>query len=1273
MNSLPILLTTAAVVAISGIFVSATGNPNGTPPKNENTSTSSDSLNLPNERRVRPVPKPTPKNENTSNFFHKFKRGKAKGVSQPVPILNKAQNVTHTGSNVFEKERPKSTTSSPTPKTNPPPTLPTVSSTYIAPSSANSLISRTTTVLNPASKTSDFTDDIFQAALPPSLYLCISQFGNAGDAIKVHLQGFFEILYNKERSVDVNRLYKYGITSTVNNVSMELSSQPGKTDTKCNSEFLSSLDVFLRCYTAVFMVCDVVQRQYLLKNGFTKAIKDFTVFMNRDGKQFYKMLDLVRLKKPVRHQLCNSFIRYFQLLISSKMIADDFEEQIRNLFIEFELFLKNNKGKQDIKGSLVVGDVLTVGTTNIKDPQKTCSKYAYATGTNTKQPYIPSMMIAPFRIYITSMFQNAHRLLHPINQSNNEQVAAAVKSDLDLFWGFVEPAFKSFDDASKFCWDTLAGSSQGMSDGQMMNFTYLQYILNTHIFGNIEFALNHFEFVEQSKTLILEDSKTLLKAFFNFELARLNSPNSSSITLLPSINQPTPYDVISGPGISNSLNSIYEVMNRITKDDLLPTIAKKLSVMTDSLLAITNNLYFQESSEKEICLEKFKKIKYQIFIERQIVSSQNERTSQPPLSTPTPFLPQEPESVPQIVRENKQHEAQNSTEANGIEEKSFTSVLNTEAKESELLPMPLFVPPSHSTEPDNHQVPHNIYTLDTLQTVLPVALYRSISELPRAVRIKNSLLSFFCYLHSNIAFKTVTMKSMTDLITSHLENISMEASSQSDFKCNAELLSSLDAFLRCYTAVYMVCDANQRQYLIENGLTKSVNDFAIFLARSGQSFEELINFVVERKVETVTKEILYELGGSFIRYFKSLISTQLIAGEFESKVFDLCNVFEEFLKTQKSTQVIEGTVVFGDVLSIGFQNLKEVSPKYAFESSIESGSVYIPSMMISPFRVYITSLIQKYHRNTHRSMAEAAKSDVNLFWAIVEPAFKSFDDASQYSWKMMARTSKVISDIQLMHYSYLKYYLHTHILGSIELALNYFDCFKMNKALILNECTELLSAYFKLEMILLDSPCTTLLPSINQATPYDAISGPGISNIMNSIYNQMLNFLQHDIQPELAHEVSVMASVLSGMIDNLWFHESFETEIWSDKFLKIHHKLSSGEQIYLSQSGYDVEPYIPTIRTIRSTNFAIPNNYPVNGYYNDIHSNPAVQNPKPHIQYEDCNYNNSDNPDMGQSPTNTHGGSNNSSMGHPVFQAGISSSTSSQTSTKTQDGQSDSK
>ena len=669
-------------------------------------------------------------------------------------------------------------------------------------------------------------------------------------------------------------------------------------------------------------------------------------------------------------------------------------------------------------------------------------------------------------------------------------------------------------------------------------------------------------------------------------------------------------------------------------------------------------------------------------------------SSESPLSTPAPVLPVKPKSLPSQPAKGKKHPKAQST----------TSVLNPEAKEFKLTPIPLFVPPPiplFVPPPPFTQVSaqaaSKVFTVDDLQTVLPVALYGSIDALPRGAVIKKNLVGFFCHLHNNVVFKTTTMKSMTDLITFHLNNFSMEASSQSDSQCNTELLSSLDAFLRCYTAVYMVCDAGQRQYLIENGLTKSINDFIMFMSKSRMSLEDSINLVVDRKIKTITREVLYELGFSFIRYFRSLISAKMMTNEVESRFFTFCNVFEEFLKNKKSKQVTKSLVVFGDVLSVGFQNLKEVSPQFAFATRTESGPLYIPSMMIAPFRVYITSLIQKYHRSTRQPMAEAAKSDVNLFWAFVEPAFKSFDDASQYSWKMMSRTSQVASGVQLMHYNYLQYYLHTHILGNIELALDHIDCLKMNKTLILMESASLFNAYFKIEMILMDSPCTTLLPSINQPTPYNVISGPGISNIMNSIYNQMFGFLQHNLQPDLAHELSVMAGVLSTMTNNLWFEHPIEKDICSGNFLKIQHILSSGTQQFLPNQ--NVHSFGPTM--IIPTYFAIPL-YSADGYYNNTYSIPAEQIPNPQIQYENYNYNISSISHLGQSPANPHSGcytntskkssmgyntnsSNNSSMGynassssnssmeHPIIQAGISPSTSSQTSTNTQGGQSDSK
>ena len=138
-----------------------------------------------------------------------------------------------------------------------------------------------------------------------------------------------------------------------------------------------------------------------------------------------------------------------------------------------------------------------------------------------------------------------------------------------------------------------------------MHYTYLQYYLHTHIFGNIEFALNHFKILKQSKAKIIEDSKTLLIAYFKFELARLDSPNSTYITVLPAINLSTPYDVISGPGISTIMNSIYELMNQIPTNDLLPEMTNELIIITRVLSSMANSFWFPNASDKSLCSKRF--------------------------------------------------------------------------------------------------------------------------------------------------------------------------------------------------------------------------------------------------------------------------------------------------------------------------------------------------------------------------------------------------------------------------------------------------------------------------------------------------------------------------------------------------------------------------------------------------------------------------------------------------------------------------------------------
>ena len=627
MNSLPILFTAAAVVTISGVFVSAARNPNRPPPTNGKTQAITSNLKVPKKANV-PQPVPTvPKGKSTtraglsadaSEFMPPSVPRRPTQLGSIIPNSKATPTPTHKTTTPYPTPKtttypppthkstthpiPKTTTY-PTPKTTNYSALPTTSITSYVPNPSNSSASNPA---NPGSKS--FTNENLKVALPPALYRSISQLGSAD--INELLQSFFGSLHNRDSSDELKRVLKYILPHTVNKISKEVFNVVSQTGTKCNKEFLPSLDAFLRCYTGIYMVCSSENREYLRKNGFMKSIMDFTVFFDKDGKQFDKLLKMVekekaeRLNKESLYQLCFSFIRYFRLLISTEMMTNDFERQVMYLFHEFELFLKNNTSKQDVKSLAVYGDVLTLGNINLKDPQKVGRIFAYA----TDAAYIPSMLIAPFRIYITSMFQKAHRNFLPYDPNNNENVAEAAKSDIHLFWAFVEPAFKAFDDASKFCWNTLAGSSQGMSEGQLIHYTYLQYYLNTRIIGSIELALDHFGILKLSKAMILDDSKTLLSAYFGFEQARLDYPNSpyySQITVLPSINQPTPYDAISGPGISNIMNSIFEQMNNVSNFELLPEMVTELTVISRVLSSMANSFWFPHSNDKYLCSGNF--------------------------------------------------------------------------------------------------------------------------------------------------------------------------------------------------------------------------------------------------------------------------------------------------------------------------------------------------------------------------------------------------------------------------------------------------------------------------------------------------------------------------------------------------------------------------------------------------------------------------------------------------------------------------------------------
>ena len=584
------------------------------------------------------------------------------------------------------------------------------------------------------------------------------------------------------------------------------------------------------------------------------------------------------------------------------------------------------------------------------------------------------------------------------------------------------------------------------------------------------------------------------------------------------------------------------------------------------------------------------------------------------------------------------------------------------------------------------------FDMNDLQTALPPALYRSITELGYAGDlIKLGLQIFFCTLHNNSG-SSASLNGILSNLQYRVNRDSKAAITHTGAKCNDELLSSLDAFLRCYTAVYLVCDVENREYLRKNGFIKSIKDFIIFINKSPKPFDQCLMLAVNRNFGGLCKENIDQLSFSFIRYFKSLVSSKLMAGEFGISITSLFTGFESFLKDAKNTkQAINPTFVVGDVLTVGFKNLKGISPKYAYAVRTGSAQPYIPSMLITPFRIYITSLFQTHHRQLSpyarrfdtQTVASATKSDVDLFWAFVEPAFEAFDDASNNYLNKIDITHLDIVELQ-MHHSYLNYCLQTHIFGTIEFAVDHFEYLKMKKAAILNECKSLLETYLKFELLCLNSPRITLLPSINQPTPYDVISNCGISSIMNSISEQMGNTLQGRLQPAVAYELSVLAAVLSRMANSFWFRDIDEKSLCSGTFLSLQNQFSTAKYADVAQhesitssSNINYEDYDFTDDDSSVDEY--PDDLNNTASRNDNHN--SFTSSGKYSRYRDRMYPNTNSSLSSQSSAHVDGSSSRNSVqsnyrgstSTSIYSTTTTSSTSSQTSTNIQGAQNASK
>ena len=466
------------------------------------------------------------------------------------------------------------------------------------------------------------------------------------------------------------------------------------------------------------------------------------------------------------------------------------------------------------------------------------------------------------------------------------------------------------------------------------------------------------------------------------------------------------------------------------------------------------------------------------------------------------------------------------------------------------------------------------FTLVNLKTALPSVLYNSISSLPQSAAIQTGLVEFFQLLISD---HSVNFQSILIDIPYKVNLISNFGNEQGSYY-NDELLSSLDAFLRCYTAVFLVCDVGQRKSLLENGFVKSIKDLVFVIHNEKKPLEDLIKVVKNRRNQTVSLDNLYYLGVSFIKYFKRLADSKSMKELFQDeninvyvenfgkclqkmKAEDLVKTVDKDVKSSVDKN-LKNAVVCGDVLSVGFQNLRGIIPKYAYAAETSVSKTRFPTMLIAPFRIYITSLFQKYYRQKFSIerkfsgdtvVAEAAKSDINLFWAFVEPAFFRFDNAASNLWRLLGSSSKASKEMRAMAENYLSYYLSTHIIGTIELALNHFDSLDKNVD-FLAESRKLLGAYFNLEMLRLKTSYKIELPSLNQPTTYEKLSSSSISEIINSIETDMSS-TYYGLPPSITHELSIIADVMLNMTSIIWFPSSVDKVSYYNKFLLLRTEL----------------------------------------------------------------------------------------------------------------------
>lgn len=423
-------------------------------------------------------------------------------------------------------------------------------------------------------------------------------------------------------------------------------------------------------------------------------------------------------------------------------------------------------------------------------------------------------------------------------------------------------------------------------------------------------------------------------------------------------------------------------------------------------------------------------------------------------------------------------------------------------------PIPTFFP----SQPQFFPVPHASratvsplvvipeVTFADMDIVLPEPLVKAIRSLSTGYKVQLELVEFFNLVQRNASSN---FPSVLEFLHETMVRIAGMLIDKEDSQ-NKDLLVTIDSFLRCYTASFLVCRYDQRDYIMKNGLLTSITNvtYAIRLDDPYKGLKGIFDglFLDGR----ITKDKFYHLGISFLKYLKVLKNTQLMANIFHYKFNTYIEAAEKILNEIKNEVVEKNQFVadFADYLS---------APR------VPQFTRTFPSMHISPFRIYVTLALESYISQYMPKGKSGVRTEANRFWKLTERAFNDFDAIFGVSQEMLL--PNIHPKVRQMHLDFIRYYLESHIFANIELAFSRLPYIPEPIRTMMNKtCKVLFTSFFDFEdkrlLSTSESSMVTLAPAISNYYSLDDILSNDPSVLMEPLIVQM----------EQAHELLVPSS-----------------------------------------------------------------------------------------------------------------------------------------------------